>query len=244
MLIENLPIELTASGRYQLACPLTSPPGDYGIKVSAPDVTLDLGGHSLKCEGEVGILVNAPRFSLFQGVLECARVAVASEPQFRAEGSRFRDLEITGDVHLPSPHCVFERCRLGGWAYGVHSGEHALVSGCEVEGGTVGIEVGPGSTVVDCKVRFCEDGVYALGVGEHPCLLQGLEVTNCRGLGVRLDGPGRVVGCRIRENGHELATGGLLAGPGAEVSDCVVVDNVGGNINVVQPTRLVNNQVT
>lgn len=244
MVIDALPVELTNSGRYQLACSLVAPPGDYAIKVSVPDVTIDLGGHNLKCEGSVGILVNATRFSLFSGVLECAQVAIASEPQYRAEGSRLHDLEITGDVHLPGAHNVFERCRMGGWAYGVHSGEHALVSGCEVEGGTVGIEVGPGSTVVDCKVRFCEDGVIALGVGEHPCLLERLDVSKCRGLGLRLDGPGRVLGCHVHENGHELGTGGILAGPGAEVADCVVLDNVGGNINVVQPTRLLNNRVT
>lgn len=241
--INTLPAELSEPGQYKLAGSLSAT-GDYALKISGPNITIDLAGHRLEANGPVAILANAPGLSVYGGEIRCEAVAVASEPQYNAHNSRFSNLKVRGDIHLPSDHLIFENCDLGGWAYGVHAGSHALVSRCQVSGSTLGIEVGPGSSVVHCQVKHCEDGVYALAMGEFPCLLESVEVRHCRGLGLRLDGPGRVVSCVVCENGTELESGGILAGPGALVENCTALDNLGGDINIVEPTQLVNNRTT
>lgn len=242
--ITRVPFEITESGRYTLGSDLEATEGEYALKISASNVSLDLRGFTLKAAGTVAVLVNEGGFALFNGTIQAQAITLTSEPHCRAPGGKYSDLVLEGDVHLPWDNLIFERCRVSGWSYGIHAGPEAFLSHCQVSGATLGIEVGPGSSVLDCQVEYCEDGVYALAAREKPGRIERTQVLFCRGLGLRLDGPGEVVGCHVRDNGRELETGGILAGPGALVRDCEALDNLGGDINVVEPTELRNNKVS
>jgi len=218
--------------------------GEFALKIEAEGVTVDLAGHTIESQCEVAVLVNAPCLSLFNGVLQSSHVALATEPRQQAHNSRFSQLEVTGDIHLPSDHLVFESCRVRAQSYGIHAGRSALISGCRIQGAILGVEVGPGSTVVASEISECEDGLYALGAREQSCTIERVTVKNCRGLGLCLDGPGRVLRCQVHGNGTELHSGGILAGPASIVEECRAWDNLGGDIRTVDPTELRNNETS
>ena len=86
--------------------------------------------------------------------------------------------------------------------------------------------------------RIAADSVVPAGS------LEAVTVSYCKGLGIRLDGPGTVRKCTVTRNGQEEPSGGILVGPNAEVTGCHVVDNAGGDIATVDPCILSDNVTT
>jgi parallel beta helix pectate lyase-like protein len=242
--LSNIPLEIDQPGRYHLTASLHSDEGDFAIKVSASDVALDLRGHSLSFDNGTTILLCGERFTLSHGTVRGTPLAIASEPSFRSHDCHFHDLHIFGGLFAAGDLTLVHRCKVEGGSYGIRLGKKSQVEGCEVEGAYVGIEVGAGSEVRGCQVRECEDGVYAFGTREAPSFLEKLVVYECAGLGIRLDGPGELYRCEAHNNGKEHARGGIHAGPASSVKECEAYGNIGGDIIIVTPCELTDNQTS
>jgi hypothetical protein len=240
--ISSLPYEVLAPGSYHLESDLEGAEGAYALRVSAAAVSLDLRGFSLRSLAEVAILLNAPELSLRGGKLLAGQLALAPEPHVRADHCMLEDLDVEGGLFVGGQHLLARRCQVRGGAYGLKAGSHARIEACSVSDCLLGLEVGAGSEVHDCTVSGCEEGVYAYGSREEPCHLERVVVYECRGLGLRLDGPGTLLRCEAHNNGHEEPAGGVLAGPAALVRECEAYGNRGGDIAIVEPCELVGNR--
>lgn len=242
--ITVLPWEIHKGGNYHLEGDLEGPPGDYSLRISAPAVTLDLQGFTLRSSASVAVLLNAPEFSLRGGAIEAGQIALAPEPSIRADHCVLEDLRATGGLFVGGHGLLAQRCQVYGGSFGIKAGESARLSHCSAEGCFLGLEVAAGSLVEDCTVRSCEEGVYAYGSRDLPCHLERVVVYECRGLGLRLDGPGTLLRCEAHHNGLDEPAGGLLAGPAAVVTDCEAYGNAGGDITVVEPCELSGNRTS
>lgn len=242
--ITHLPLEITESGSYLLTRSMDAPEGDYTIKISAPDVELDLGGYTLKSEASVAVLLAAPNVRLLRGSLLASHLAIAPLPHIRADSCRFHDLTVSGGVFVGGDHIVVENCIIEGGTYGLKVGRHSIVTDTRISGSHVGLEVGAGSRVEQCDIRDCEDGVYAYGSNEEATHLTKVVVYDCKALGLRLDGPGTMVRCEAHNNGKEEPAGGMLAGPAAIVKECEAYGNQGGDISIVEPCELSGNRTS
>lgn len=240
--ISLLPLEILRSGAYHLESDLEAPPGSYGLRVSAPAVTIDLRGFTLRSQAEVAILLNAPELSLRAGTIAATELALAPEPHVRADHCVLEDLDVTGGLFVGGQGLLARRCRVRGGAFGIKAGGGARLSDCQVSDCLLGLEVAAGSQVQDCSVRACEEGVYAYGSRQAPCQLERVVVYECQGLGLRLDGPGTLLRCEAHNNGQTDPAGGILAGPAARVSDCEAYGNAGGDIAIVEPCELSGNR--
>lgn len=235
-------MEILQGGNYHLAGDLEGPAGSYSLRISAPAVTIDLRGFTLRSQAEVAVLLNAPELSLRGGRLEAAQLAFAPEPHVRADHCVLEDLEVRGGLFVGGHGLLARRCRVTGGAFGIKAGVEARLSHCEVRDSLLGLEVGAGSVVEDCTVSACDEGVYAYGSRELPCHLERVVVFECRGLGLRLDGPGTLQRCEAHNNGSEEPAGGMLAGPAAVVRECEAYGNAGGDIAIVEPCELSGNR--
>ena len=242
--ITSLPFEILQGGEYHLQTDLEGPAGSYSLRVSAPAVTLDLRGFTLHSQAEVGVLVNAPELSLRGGRLVGAQLALAPEPHVRADHCVLEDLEVRGGLFVGGRGLLARRCQVVGGAFGIKAGEEARLSHCQVSESMLGVEVAAGSVIEDCTVRSCDEGVYAYGSREMPCHLERVVVYECRGLGLRLDGPGTLERCEAHNNGSEEPAGGRLAGPAAVIRDCEAYGNAGGDIAIVEPCELSGNRTS
>jgi hypothetical protein len=244
MLIDTLPFEVTRAGHYQLAASLQGPPGDFSLKISAPAVTLDLAGFTLQSQAEVAILLNAPEFSLRNGRIAGSVMGLVAEPHVHADHCILEDLEVEGGLFVGGSSLLARRCQVKGGTYGLKAGVSARISDCEMSDCLIGLEVGAGSEVLDCRISQCEEGVYAYGSSQAPCHLKNVLVLECRGLGLRLDGPGVLESCEAHNNGREDPAGGILAGPAATVKNCQAYGNQGGDIAIVDPCELSGNRTS
>lgn len=242
--ITTLPYEIHQGGDYHLEGDLNGPSGDYGLRISAPAVTLDLRGFTLRSSAAVAVLLNAAEFSLRGGAIEAEQIALAPEPSVRADHCVLEDLRVTGGLFVGGHGLLARRCQVFGGSYGIKAGESARLYHCSAEGSFLGLEVAAGSLVEDCTVSSCEEGIYAYGSRDLPCRLERVVVYRCRGLGLRLDGPGILLRCEAHHNGLDEPTGGLLAGPAASIIECEAYDNGGGDIAVVQPCELSGNRTS
>ncbi len=242
--ITHLPLEITESGTYQLSQSMEVPQGDFAIKISAPDVRLDLGGFTLNSQTSVAILLAAPKFQLFRGTVWATQIAIAPLPHVRADQCRFHDLTVKGGIFVGGDHAVVENCTIDGGTYGLKVGRHCLVKDTRITNSHVGLEVGAGSRVERCDIRNCEDGVYAYGSNDEASHLEQVVVYDCKALGLRLDGPGTLKRCEAHNNGQGEPAGGILAGPAASVNDCEAYGNQGGDISIVEPCELARNRTS
>jgi hypothetical protein len=242
--ITSLPCEISSGGDYYLAGDLEGPPGDFALRICAPAVTLDLRGHTLSSTADVAVLLSAPELSLRNGNLVGSGLALAPEPHVRADHCLLEDLQVTGGLFVGGRGLLARGCRVQGGAYGIKAGEEARISDCAIAGCLLGLEVSAGSQIQDCSVHDCEEGVYAFGSNEAPCHLDRVVVYECRGLGLRLDGPGTLLRCEAHNNGREEPSGGILAGPAAVVRECVAYGNAGGDIAIVEPCELHDNRTS
>lgn len=242
--ITSLPAELTEGGQYHLEADLEGPAGDYSLRISAPAVTVDLQGFTLRSKADVAILLNAAEFSLRGGAVEAGGVALAPEPHIHADHCVLEDLVVSGGLFVGGRGLLATRCQVRGGAFGIKAGESAQLSHCAAEACFLGLEVAAGSRIESCTVRECEEGVYAYGSRDLPCHLEGVVVYECRGLGLRLDGPGTLLRCEAHHNGQDEPAGGLLAGPAAAVRDCEAFGNAGGDIAIVEPCELSGNRTS
>jgi hypothetical protein len=240
--IPSLPWEITQSGHYHLESDLEAPTGSRGLLISAPAVTLDLRGFTLRSRAEVAILLSAPEFSLRDGTILAEQLALAPEPHVRADHCVLEDLEVTGGLFVGGRGLLARRCQVRGGTFGIKAGPEARLSHCTVSDCLLGLEVAAGSVVEDCTVKACEEGVYAYGSREAPCRLQRVVVYECQGLGLRLDGPGSLLRCEAHNNGQSDPAGGILAGPAAHISECEAYGNAGGDIATVDPCELSGNR--
>lgn len=243
-LISSLPFCIHEPGRYALSESLSLHSGEYALKIEANEVHLDLNGHTLENKGGMAILLEATDFSLCNGTLKGSPIALISSPHIRPDRCHLADLQVEGAVYLGGDHLCAERCTVEGSTQGIHGGLHSKVSDCEISGALLGLEVGAGSEVLTTKVSHCEEGVYAYGSRENPVHLEKLLVYECGGLGVRLDGPGLALRCEVHNNGRSEPAGGILAGPASVVRECEAYGNKGGDISIVEPCELIDNQVS
>ena len=244
--ITILPFEIQHGGDYHLDADLEGGAGEFALRVSAPAVNLDLRGHTLRSQAQVAILLNAAELSLRGGrvLAPVGGVAVAPEPHVRADHCILEDLEIEGGLFIGGTNLLAQRCQVRGGAFGVKAGTHARLAHCSVSECMLGLEVGAGSEVKDFTARSCDEGVYAYGSREEPCHLERVVVYECRGLGLRLDGPGTLLRCEAHHNGQEEPAGGLLAGPAATIKECEAYGNAGGDIAIVEPCELAGNRTS
>jgi hypothetical protein len=242
--ITSLPWEISAGGDYHLEQDLEGPAGDYSLRISAAAVTVDLRGFTLRSSAAVAVLLNAPELSLRGGKLMASQLALAPEPHVRADHCVLEDLEVLGGLFVGGRRLLARRCQVQGGAYGIKAGEESRLSDCSLRDCFLGVEVAAGSTVEDCTVTGCEEGVYAFGSREMPCHLERVVVYECRGLGLRLDGPGTLYRCEAHNNGQVEQAGGVLAGPAAVVRECEAYGNGGGDIAIVEPCELSGNRTS
>jgi hypothetical protein len=242
--IPSLPWQISQGGDYHVESDLQGPAGDYSLRISAPAVTINLRGFTLHSQAEVAILLNAAELSLRGGKIMGTHLALAPEPHVHADHCVLEDLEVAGGLFIGGRSLLATRCQVRGGAFGIKAGEEARVSHCSVSGCLLGLEVAAGSIVEDCTVTACDEGVYAYGSREFPCHLERVVVYECRGLGLRLDGPGTLHRCEAHNNGQEEPAGGLLAGPAAVVRDCEAYGNGGGDIAIVEPCELSGNRTS
>ena len=242
--ISRLPIEISEAGDYILQDSLHLANGEYAIKIQAPGVCLDLKGHTLSTGGGIIVLLEATDFVLKNGTLKGAKIALVPSPHLRPDRCQFRDLFVEGDLFLGGNQSSFERCKVQASLHGIRTGLQSKVTDCEVSGGLLGIEVGAGSEILRTKVTHCEEGVYAYGSREAPVHLEALLIYECKGLGLRLDGPGTALNCEVHNNGQVEPAGGILAGPASVVRNCEAYGNAGGDISVVEPCELEGNRTS
>lgn len=242
--ISKLPHIIDQPGDYTLSESLSLDSGEYAVKVTAGDVSLDLGTHTLENKAGVTILLEATDFTLKNGTLKGSSIALISSPHVRPDRCRLADLVVDGVLYLGGDYLVAERISVTGASQGIRGGLHSKISDCSVSGAILGVEVGAGSEIVRTKVTGCEEGVYAYGNRQHPVHLEKLLIYECDGLGLRLDGPGLAYRCEVHNNGKTQPTGGILAGPASVVRECEAYGNNGGDIAVVEPCELIDNRVT
>jgi hypothetical protein len=242
--ISNIPWEIDQPGQYHLTTSLHSDVGDFAIKVCASDVALDLRGHTLSFLDGTTVLLCGERFTLSHGTVKGTPLAIAPEPHLRAHDCHFHDLTIEGGLFAGGDRTLVHRCKVTGGSYGIRLGTHSQVEECEVKSAFVGIEVGAGSEIRGCQIWECEDGVYAFGSREAPSFLEKVIVCECRGNGIRLDGPGELYRCEAHNNGKEHETGGILAGPATAIRECEAYQNKGGDILIVDPCELSGNRTS
>lgn len=245
LLISALPFEIKEPGDYHLQDDLHGPEGDFALNVAAENVSLDLRGFTLSSDAETTLLLSAPRFSLRRGVLKGAGLALVAAPHISADGCLMEDLEVEGGLFVGGRALTCRRLEVRGGTYGIKAGEEAHLSHCKVEDCLLlGVEVAAGSRMERCTVKTCEEGVYAFGSREQPSHLEKVVVYECRGLGLRLDGPGVLHECEAHHNGREEPSGGILAGPASVVRQCEAYHNNGGDIAVVEPCELSSNRTS
>lgn len=243
-LITSLPFEITEPGSYHLESDLSGPRGEYGLKVSAENVSLDLRGHTLSSDAETVLLLFAPKFTLRSGTLKGRGPALSAAPHIKADECLLEDLEVKGGLFIGGRALVCRRVSVRGGSFGIRAGEEGRLSHCSVEGCLLGIEVGAGSHMERCTVKECEEGVYAFGSHFEPTYLEYVVVYECKGLGLYLDGPGVMRYCEAHHNGKETGCGGIMAGPASVVSHCEAYNNQGLDISVVDPCELDHNRTS
>lgn len=243
--ISSLPFQITKSGSYRVTSSLDGIGPEDFLHVLAPDVTIDLQGHQLHTRSAAAVLIGAPKLTLHSGMIKSSSIGLASEPHVKADDCHFNHLDVKGGIFLGGARLQVSHCKIEGGTYGIKAGLSAQIQHCQVTGALVlGIEVDAGSEISFCTVSHCQEGVYAYGSREHPCHLEQVIAYECEGLGLRMDGPGTLLRCEAHHNGQSDPEGGILAGPASVVRQCVAYHNQGGDISIVEPCELADNQTS
>jgi len=146
-LITCLPCQITNSGSYYLAGPLTGTGSTFGIEISIGDVIVDLNGFTLRgaTNSLDGIKVTT----------SCDGITIRNGSLY---GWNAYGINATNAAHVTCSGINVTRCYYGG----IYAGKNAMIERCEVYANGFnavpgdpptddGIQVGSYSTVKDCK---------------------------------------------------------------------------------------------
>jgi len=209
--ISSLPFTITAAGSYYLTAQLTGTTAQSGITVAADDVTLDLGGFTLRgvAGSSSGIACPSPQRNL--------RVMNGAISQWGSHG-------ISAAVAVNSR---FEQLNLSAnGAVGLTTGEQAFVDSCHTtDNGEHGIHAGRASIVRNSLASQNRGSGMVIDAGGH--------VIACTAQSNLVDGISAAAGSRIqsslfRDNGQH----GLSGTTHLVVSDCKAQNNAGRGISL------------
>ncbi len=197
------------SGSYYLTANIAGEPGKTGIKVLAPDVTLDLNGFTIRGTpaSDHGIEVDpdAPRFTCRNGI-------VADWPLIGVMA------EEPGDVHIEGVTVASS----GSMGMIVYNG---IIRDCTVLGtGSDGIYASYRSIIEDCHVRTADGNGIRAGADS---IVRGCLTVRNTGSGIVIGGPHATVrDCTTNRN--DGAGIHIVGGVGSLVTANTVCDNAVG----------------
>jgi len=200
--IDALPFTIDTPGEYRLTQDLQASPGDAGIRVTCPGVTVDLGGFTVS-GGDDGAAVSA---SASRVTVRNGRVV-----QWGAAGVSLladsRVYDVTVDV------VALE---------GIRTGSNSVVERCIVRNaGETGIEAVNGARVSDCVVDWSGlEGIYLNQGIVRDCHVRGDDQGSADHPGIHVFGAGRVEGCTV----YGVPGDGVRVGARGIVRDTTVAD--------------------
>ena len=183
--------QITQPGSYYLTGDVAGIVNRHGIYVSAPDVTIDLNGFTLR--GVVGaahgiyMSSDARNLVVRDGHLTGWDDAIAG---LSGSGSRYERLTIDGGRGqgiVTGNSCVVSDCTVRFCAdTGINAGFYSTVTDCSVSGNGSGIILLSNGTATDCFVHNNE--IYGISAGSRSlirgnhCVLNGLDNTSGAGI--------------------------------------------------------------
>ncbi|MEL6330198.1 MAG: right-handed parallel beta-helix repeat-containing protein [Planctomycetota bacterium] len=223
---------ITRSGSYYLTgnlVALSSQIGDVGIRVDAPDVTIDLSGFTINGRGVFASAVVAAgdNVALRNGII---KDTAGDAVNISGAASVAQDLRITmaGDEALElGSDARVARCTVAqAVGTGIRAGERADISHCDVRRADDGISAGTASRISDSVAAFCEDDGLRAGGSSLIIRCQAFDNTD---LGIVATGPSQVIECVASSND---GFGGISVGAGSHVERCIARSNAGIGISL------------
>lgn len=186
---------ITEPGSYYLTGPVNAPAGRPAITIWANNVTLDLNGYTVTCEGTTTDAI----YSGFTNVTIRNGTVI---------GGRY-------GVYLTNTNVRLEEVRVVGCALdGIRTGASSIIRDCIVEssGGT-GIQTAGHGRITGCSVRAT--GATGINAGAHSLVTE-CTVAATAGDGIVVNSYGRAEMCVVREAGDD----GFSLFAGSAVSRC------------------------
>ena len=220
-------------GDYYLTADVAVPAGKNGITVTAPDVTIDLSGFTIR--GETGSLagiavIEADRLAVRNGrIRTCGGdgVSALASPEARFENLMISDCGGSGLVTgngAAVDLCTAESCGAEGFLLEVHS----VLRDCIAAGnGGIGIRMQGRSQAVRCTVRDNQGpGVQSDG---HANIVRECTIMDNVGDGIAVLGTGAVVS-------GNYCVGHAPPGGGVTVYSAATDNAIIGNLIIGPPT--------
>ncbi len=230
-MIFDVPYTISAPGSYIVVRNLTAPANTRGITIAASNVTLDLGGFSLRNGNHVGppgsdaivvtgtqhhIVVMNGSISDFDG----GGVLGAGASQSRVEHLTISNLHDPTGSAFPRPRavdlgssCIVADCAISNCEAGISTGVAGLVEGCTVANTSSGLGI---DTDTDSIVRHCTASggssygpSFGISVGDRSSVLDCAASNNHAGTGIPT---------------------GIRAGNRCTIARCTAADNMGPGI--------------
>lgn len=255
----GFPIQITAPGSYRLTSSLKLPDvNTTGIVITAPDVSLDLGGFSIRgevvCTGTP--LVCSPSVGLGAGIFTDARASLlrisnGSISGMGADGMDLRGLGCSvSEVQLGSNRlngltanstfgCMVKNVTaLGNGRSGILAGQQSVASGNTASfNGDSGISVGLGSTTTGNSASFNLN----LGISGG----SNVTMTGNTAVGNAGDGISVALGSTVSGNTSALNGGdGIQTGAGTLLIGNSVRDNTGAGLRLGDDSAYRENLIT
>ncbi len=232
---------ITQSGSYYFATNQTGQSGKHGIKLAAPNVTIDLNGFT---------------FTGGTGTLNAFTASGASNVNVTVRNGKVRNWG-NGGVHLVDQggtRSIVENIQAenNGWD-GIVVGRDSIVNSCIAEGnGQAGIRTGTGGMVKDCVASYNTEAGIDLGISSRAvdcavtdnslqgivtntnCALSGITAYSNTGIGIQVGADSTVTTCASYSN----SSSGITANTGCLIKDCASTDNSGNGIAVSNGSRV------
>ena len=264
----NSAFVISQSGSYYFAGNLTGQSAKHGIRLNAPNITIDLNGFSL-----IGV---AGSFNAFTAGGALSSNVTVRNGIVRSWGN--------GGVHLVdqvgSKSIVQNIHAIGNGWDGINVGQDSTVENCIAEGnGQNGFRVASGGVVRGCVAKSNAQAGFRLGIASRAtdCVannnaLQGIDAsTNCvlsgitaytnGGAGIDMgassvltasasnqntgNGITTSFGCVVRDCTATNNIGnGIAVGDGSRVESCVSRNNTGNGISAASGCSIINNTCT
>ena len=210
--ISSVPFTISVPGSYYLTTNLVQNGSAGGIIISANDVTLDLGGFTIRGNGSGSFVIGIFAYNATNVAVHSGKVIGWSGCGFASAGAKnilARDLAALGNllgIYLTDPSSVIESCVVQTNATtGLSLGDAGVIRNCSA-GGNGG------------------NGVQLIGSGG---VLENSQANNNGGTGIALLGSGCVVShCTAIQNNGD----GITAPDGNRISDTTVNFNKGNGI--------------
>ena len=148
------PTEITLPGHYYLTRNITLPAQGTGVRISADDVTLDMGGFTIVGDplgDDVGISVGENKVRIFNGIIDGAETGVDAPVE---------DVSISG-VAVYNASVGFVR------------GQGGVLEGCISSGNRTGVEInGRNAVVRGCVIRSNDNSGVVVNGGAAGALIE------------------------------------------------------------------------